>query len=110
MSAVRATVSVIAARAARGFVRGVLCCGVCAYKQSKIVNTLAGSLLFTLVTAFRKVVRYPEKVCFVPFHFDLREVEALLAKMASERKSNKKSRLQRCCGVGNKNERVSVGN
>jgi hypothetical protein len=29
--------------------------------------------------------------------------------MASESKNNKKSRLQRCCGVGNKNERVSVG-
>ena len=34
---------------ARGFLRGVLLCGLCAYKQSKIVNTLAGSLLLTLV-------------------------------------------------------------
>ncbi len=34
---------------ARGFVRGVLCCGVCAYKQSKIVNTFAGTLLLSLV-------------------------------------------------------------
>ena len=76
---------------------------------SEIHQNVDMSLLFTLVTAFRKVVRYPEKVCFVPFHFDLREVEALLAKMASESKNNKKSRLQRCCGVGNKNERVSVG-
>ena len=34
---------------ARGFLRGVLLCSLCAYKQSKIVNTLAGSLLLTLV-------------------------------------------------------------
>ena len=65
---------------------------------SEIHQNVDMSLLFTLVTSFRKVVRYPEKVCFVPFHFDLREVEALLAKMATESKNNKQSRLQRCCG------------
>ena len=29
------------------------------------------SLLFVLVTAFRKVLADPNKVCFVPFHFTL---------------------------------------
>ncbi len=42
------------------------------------------SLLFVLVTAFRKVLADPNKVCFVPFHFKLEEVEEMLAAKAHE--------------------------
>ena len=53
------------------------------------------SLFFVLATAFRKVIKDPNKVCFVPFHFTLEEVEEMLAAKAHEDKH--RPRKARCC-------------
>ena len=51
---------------------------------SEVQGSMHISLLFVLATAFRKVLRDPNKVCFVPFHFKLEEVEEMLAAKAHE--------------------------
>ena len=53
------------------------------------------SLFFVLATAFRKVIKDPNKVCFVPFHFTLEEVEEMRAAKAHEDKH--RPRKARCC-------------
>ena len=64
---------------------------------SEVHQSIDASLLFTFVTAFRKVIRDPEKVCFVPFHFDLHEVEAMLKAKAVEDARRARGRPRRCC-------------
>ena len=75
-------------------------CGLGFFKPvsfSQIQQSVHTSLLFTFLTAFRKVIRDPEKVCFVPFHFDLHEVEAMLKAKAVEDARRARGRPRRCC-------------